>query len=86
MNDTLKYALFFTGGIALGLLGAAAVNKEGLRPLATDLLSRGIDMKETMLRKMEIIKEGAEDLLAEAKQASEIRHERGDGEEAPENA
>lgn len=86
MNDSLKYALFFAGGMALGLLGVAAVSKEGLRPLATDILSRGIDVKESMLRKMEIMKEGAEDLLAEAKQVSAVRRERGDAEEVSENA
>ena len=58
MNDYTKFGLFFLGGIAIGALGAVAVSKGklDLKSLATDLLSRGMDMKETVVSKMETVK------------------------------
>ena len=46
MNETTKYGLFFLGGVVLGALGAVAVTRGKLdvKPLATDLLSAGIDL------------------------------------------
>ena len=51
MNETTKYGLFFLGGVVLGALGAVAVTRGKLdvKPLATDLLSAGIDLKEKAL-------------------------------------
>ena len=47
MNETTKYGLFFLGGVMLGALGTIAVTRGKLdvKPLATDLLSTGIDLK-----------------------------------------
>lgn len=77
MNEGMKYGLFFLGGIALGALGAVAVSKGklDLKPLAADLLSRGMDVKDAMLSKVEAAKENMEDLVAEAKYAAEQRKE-----------
>ena len=68
MNNGLKYGLFFLGGLALGVVGTVAVTrgKLDLKPLATDLVSRGMDMKES-------VKEDMEDLAAEARQAADKR-------------
>ncbi len=75
MNDYTKFGLFFLGGIAIGALGAVAVSKGklDLKPLATDLLSRGMDMKETVVSKMETVKEDVDDLMAEARHMAEQR-------------
>ena len=45
MNNGWKYALWFVGGVVVGAVGAVAVSrgKVNFKPLATDLLSRGID-------------------------------------------
>lgn len=69
MNGNLKYGLWFLGGIALGAVGAVAVSRGKLdfKPLATDLLSRGMDVKDALLGKAEVIKEDVEDLAAEAR-------------------
>lgn len=77
MNEGMKYGLFFLGGVALGALGAVAVSKGklDLKPLAADLLSRGMDVKDAMLSKVEAAKENMEDLVAEAKYAAEQRKE-----------
>lgn len=77
MNEGLKYGLFFVGGIALGALGAVAVSKGrlDLKPLAADLLSRGMDVKDAMMAKVETAKESMEDLVAEAQHAAEQRKE-----------
>ncbi len=75
MNDFLKYGLLFLGGVAVGALGAAAVSrgKLDLRPAASDLLSRGIDLKDALMGKVETLKEDAEDMLAAARQKAELR-------------
>lgn len=77
MNENLKYGLFFLGGVALGALGTVAVSKGKLdiKPLATDLLSRGMDVKDAMLSKMETVKENMDDMVAEARTAAEQRRE-----------
>ena len=58
MNDGLKYGLFLVAGIALGALGAVAVSKGklDLRPMASDLMSRGMDVKDAILGKFEAVK------------------------------
>lgn len=75
MNNGLKFGLFFLGGIALGALGAVAASRGKLdfKPLATDLMSRGMDVKDALMRKVEAVKEDVEDLTAEARLASEKR-------------
>ena len=73
MNNGWKYALWFVGGVVVGAVGAVAVSrgKVNFKPLATDLLSRGIDVKDALMSKVEALKEDVEDLTAEARQTSE---------------
>ncbi|MBR3664545.1 MAG: hypothetical protein IKN64_07810 [Desulfovibrio sp.] len=75
MNDGLKYGLFLVAGIALGALGAVAVSKGklDLRPMASDLMSRGMDVKDAILGKFEAVKEDLEDMAAAARQKSDKR-------------
>lgn len=75
MNNNLKYGLFFLGGIALGAIGAVAVSrgKLDLKPLATDLISRGLEVKDAVLAKADAVREDVEDMMAEARAASEQR-------------
>ena len=75
MNNGLKYGLFFLGGLVLGVVGTVAVTrgKLDLKPLATDLVSRGMDMKDAIMSKVEAVKEDMEDLAAEARQAADKR-------------
>lgn len=77
MNENMKYGLFFLGGLALGALGTVAVSKGKLdvKPLATDLLSRGMDVRDAVLAKVETVKENMDDMVAEAKQVAEQRKE-----------
>ena len=77
MNDGLRFGLYFLGGMVVGALGAVAVSKGKLdvRPVAADLLSRGIDVKDAFMGKVDALKEGMEDLAAEARQAAEKRRE-----------
>lgn len=77
MNENMKYTLFFLGGVALGTIGAVAVSKGklDLKPLATDLISRGLDVKDAVLAKVETAKENMDDLVAEARFAAEQRKE-----------
>lgn len=69
MNENMKYGLFFLGGLALGAIGAVAVSKGklDLKPMAADLLSRGMDVKDAVLAKVETVKENMDDMVAEAR-------------------
>lgn len=73
MNSGLKYGLIFLGGVALGALGASVLGKGkiDLKPLATDLMSRGMSVKDLVLGKVEQIKEDLEDVAAAARQKAD---------------
>ncbi len=76
MQALFKFGLVFLGGVVLGSMakkGMAGAGIAGFRPAATDLLSRGLDVKECVMSKVEILKETVEDLVAEAQSASEQR-------------
>ena len=59
MNDGLKLGLAFLGGVLLGTLGAVALSrgKLDIKPVAADLLSRGIDVKDAIMGKVDALKE-----------------------------
>lgn len=84
MNETTKYGLFFLGGVVLGALGAMAVTRGKLdvKPLATDLLSAGIDLKEKALSAVESAKEDIADAVAEAQVKSQEKKARAEEVEA----
>lgn len=75
MNNALKCGLFLLAGMTLGALGAVAVSKGKLniKPFATDLISRGIDVKDAVMSKVESLKEDFEDMSVEARQKAENR-------------
>ena len=75
LNTNLKYGLFFLGGAALGAIGAVAVSrgKLDLKPFAAEVISRGLDAKEALLAKTDCVREGMEDVVAEARAVSAQR-------------
>lgn len=75
MNNGLKLGLFFLGGVALGAIGAVAVSrgKLDLRPMASELLSRGMDVKDTIMGKVEALKEDLQDIAATAQERQAAR-------------
>ena len=77
MNSVLKYGLVFLGGLVVGALGTAAVRRGSLdlKPLATDLISRGMDVKDAIAGAVEKVKEDAQDLMAEARASQAQRKE-----------
>lgn len=68
LNQPTKYGLFFLGGLVVGALGAVTVTrgKCQLKPLATDLLAGGIDLKDKAMGIVEGCKEDIADAVAEA--------------------
>ncbi len=87
INQTTKYGLIFVGGLVLGALGAAALAKngkkfEGVKPLASSLLSAGIDAKDKVLASVEGVREDLADVLAEAQAKSQERREALEAKEA----
>ena len=77
MNQNYKYGLFFLGGLAVGALGAMAISrgKLSVKPLATDLISSGIDLRDKALAAVEGVKEDLADVVAEAQVKSQERRE-----------
>ncbi|HIW00442.1 MAG TPA: hypothetical protein H9894_04560 [Candidatus Desulfovibrio intestinipullorum] len=77
MNTGLKYALFFVGGIAAGVLGTMALQRGAinLKPVAAGIISRGMDVKDAIAGAVEKVKEDAQDLYAEAKAEQAQRKE-----------
>lgn len=75
MNDFLKIGLSLLAGIAIGAVGATALNRSQFefKPVASDLMSRGMDIKDAIMGKVEAVKENAEDLIAAARQKSDAR-------------
>lgn len=77
MNQNYKYGLFFLGGLAVGALGAMALSrgKLSVKPLATDLISSGIDLRDKALAAVEGVKEDLADVVAEAQVKSQEKRE-----------
>ena len=75
LNQATKYGLFFVGGIAVGALGMALVSrgKLNIKPLATDLLASGIDLRDKALAAVDGVKEDLADVVAEAQAAGKER-------------
>ena len=63
--------------MALGGVGAVAGSrvKLDLKSFATELISRGMDMKDAVLARVDGVKEDVEDMVAEARAAAEERKE-----------
>lgn len=75
MNNTTKYGLFFLGSVVVGALGAVAITrgKLNVKPLAADLLSTGLDLRDKVMAGVEGVKEDLADVMAEAEVKSQER-------------
>ena len=75
MSNTTKYGLFFLGGVVVGALGAVAITrgKLNVKPLAADLLSTGLDLRDKVMAGVEGVKEDLADVMAEAEVKSQER-------------
>lgn len=72
MNGGTKIFLAFLGGMATGAAGLAYLNRNRLdfaymKPIATDCIAKGINLKDQMMRKITAMKEDFEDMAAEAR-------------------
>ena len=68
MNETTKYGLIFAGGVIVGALGAVALTRGKLdvKPLATNLLSAGMGLRDKVLAGVDGVREDIADVMAEA--------------------
>ena len=75
MNETTKYGLYFLGGVVVGALGAVALTRGKLdvKPLATNILSTGMDLRDKVMAGVEGVKEDLADVMAEAEGKSQER-------------
>jgi len=64
MGNLLKYGLVFAGGVVVGAL--VYKNAKEIREVCTKALGGVLDLKDKAMEAAEIVKESAEDLLAEA--------------------
>lgn len=73
MSDSGKIWLGVLGGVVLGAFGAAVIRRGDLRPCTAKVLSYGYDLKDKIVASCEEMKEGYDDLAAEAKEQYEER-------------
>ncbi|MBE6441745.1 MAG: hypothetical protein E7022_05355 [Desulfovibrio desulfuricans] len=75
MNDFMKLGLIVAGGFVLGCAGAAAAKKKQIdvKEVAARLLSRGMDVKEKLLRTTEGLRADLNDIRTEARKLSAER-------------
>jgi hypothetical protein len=64
MNNWWKYGLAFVGGAVVGAL--VYKNAKEIREICTRTLGGVMDLKDKAMEAAEVVKESAEDLLAEA--------------------
>ena len=64
MNNLWKYGLVFLGGAVVGAL--VYKNSKEIRAICTKALGSVMDLKDKAMEAAELVKESAEDLLAEA--------------------
>jgi len=64
MGNLWKYGLVFVGGAVVGAL--VYKNAKEIREVCTKALGGVLDLKDRAMEAAEIVKESAEDLLAEA--------------------
>jgi len=64
MGNLLKYGLVFVGGAVVGAL--VYKNAKEIREVCTKALGGVLDIRDRAMEAAEIVKESAEDLLAEA--------------------
>lgn len=90
-NVSGKCLLWFLGGVAVGVVAGVAVSrgKLNVRPIATDILSSGLSLRDKVMSKVEGVKEDLADAVAEArvknqeaKENQEIAQAKAEAEEA----
>lgn len=72
MSGEAKIFWAFLGGAIAGAAGLAYLNRNRLdfsymKPIATDYMAKGLNLKDQMMRKMSAVKEDFEDMAAEAR-------------------
>lgn len=72
MSGGAKIFWAFLGGTIAGAAGLAYLNRNRLdfgylKPIATDYMAKGLNLKDQMMRKMSAVKEDFEDMAAEAR-------------------
>lgn len=84
MNEMGKCGLFFLAGLAVGALGAVAVTrgKLNVKPLASELLSGGMELRDKIMSGVEGVKEDLEDVVAEAQVKAAERRQAKEASEA----
>ena len=72
MSGGAKIFWSFLGGAIAGAAGLAYLNRNRLdfsylKPIATDYMAKGLNLKYQMMRKISAVKEDFEDMAAEAR-------------------
>ncbi len=67
MNGFVRLAFVFIGGVIIGAVGSSVASRHnGMRPMAVDVLSKGMDVRDALLDKAENIKENVEGFVSKA--------------------
>lgn len=72
MSSGVKMFLWFAAGAAAGAAGITYLNRNKMdfsymKPMCTNLLSKGINLKDTVVSKVSEMKEDFDDMAAEAR-------------------
>lgn len=78
MDNGTKIALAFLGGAvagaaALALLNRGKIDLEYLKPLATEWINKGMDLKDTLIARVDAMKENMEQMASESRSQAEAR-------------
>lgn len=73
MSTGGRMFLWFMAGAVAGAVGVSYLNRNKMdfsrmKPFCTDLLAKGIDLKDSVVSKVSEIKEDFEDMTAEARE------------------
>lgn len=77
MNDSTQKILLFLGGLALGSLGAAMLNKQSgsLRPAMAGLTAGALELRDKAVGMLQRTKEDVSDFMAEVEYARAAKAE-----------
>lgn len=78
MNAGWKMLFAFLGGAAVGAGALAALNRGKwdfgyMKPIATNLMSKTMDLKDAVMAKVDAVREDMEDMAAEARDKADQR-------------
>ncbi len=74
-NENLKSANLFAAGLALGTVGLKVLTSKDAKKVYANVVAAGIRVKDSVLATADKVQASTSDILAEAQEINEARHE-----------